>query len=213
MDTQVDEGAAGGILLMGEPAAGAAVTAEIGGLGVIEIAEEILVPQLFDELAVPAVPADKADLQKFPGTLCGFQHLLRRSSGIGHGLFAEDIFPGFQRQNGAGSVLVVPGADADGIQLRQSLQHFRFIGVKAGDAEAGAFFFQTLFVDVTEGVQLYVGICLVGFDMAFCNVSDADDGNFDFFHGWFLLISFAPAGSLRPYGCPLPDRLRSPAQW
>ena len=90
-------------------------------------------------------------------------------------------------------MLVVPGADADGVNLGEFFEHHVFIGVKTGNAVFLAHFFQAVFPDVAERIKLHVGVFQVAVDVGFGDVTDADHGDFQF------LVHEDP--SFWEYGC------------
>jgi len=181
MNAQIDQRSAAGAGFVAEPAAGAAVAAQISGLGVIDIAKITVVDKILQDLAVIAVAAHEADHQQLVIILCG---LLHRESLRGvhcHRFFAEHILAGIQRGDGAFGMRGVPGADAHGIQLGK-LEHFVLVGEQAGDAVLFALRLQALPVDIAECVKFHVRIVQITVDVAFGDVSHADDADLDFCH-------------------------------
>ena len=184
---QINEGAAAGTGLVAKPAHRVAVAPQIGGFGKIDVPQCAFPEEVLQNGAVVSEAADKSNLQQFSAAFGSFFHGQGILHSGGHGLFAQDVFAGIQRCNGAGGVLRVPGADADSVQFRQS-QHFIFIGKGAGHAVFFRHERQLFFVDVTESVQLHPGIVQISLDVFVGNISDADDADFQLFHEMMLLI-------------------------
>ena len=84
-------------------------------------------------------------------------------------------------------MIAVPHANAHGVDFRQCGKHFVFIGVQTGNAVHGTFLLEAFLVDIAKSIQLHMGIALIRVNVCAGYAADADNGNFQFFHGSFPL--------------------------
>ena len=182
MHPQVNERAAAGTGFIPKPAARAAVAAQIGGLGVIQIAKIPLIDEILHHRAVVAEPADEPDHQQLAAALRRVPHGLGLCHIHGHGLFAQHMETRLQRRNRTRGVGRVPGADAHRVQLLLR-HHVLHVGVQPGHPVPLALFLQPLLVDVAECGQFHPGIGLIAGNVHLGNAAHADDAHLDFlFH-------------------------------
>ena len=189
MHAQIDQRAAAGARLIAEPAAWAALAAQVGRLGIIDIAQAIVIDQILHDGAVVAETADEADHQQAVVALSRFEHPLRFGGVHGHGLFTQNVLARVQRGDGAFGVRRVPGADGNGVDLRQFGEHLVLVGVQAGDMILFRAAMKVLFVDVAKGVNFNVGVLRIRVEMAAGKAAAADNRNLQFLiHGTLSFI-------------------------
>ena len=182
MHAQVDQRAAAGALLVAEPAAREALAAQVGGLGVVDFAELVVVDEVLEQAAVVAEAAHKADHQQLAVPAGGVGHRLGLLRVHGHGLLAQHVLAGVQGGDGALGVRGVPGAHADRVELRAGREHVVHVQEAAGRIHMilVAAMVQVPLVDVAQGVELHVRVLGVGGQMHAGNAAAADDGDLEF---------------------------------
>ena len=178
VDAQVDQRAAAGAGLVAEPAAGEAAAAQVGGLGVVDVAEEALLHEVAGGRRVVAVTADEAQHQQLAVFVGGLFHGHGLFGVHSHGLFAQHVTAGVERGDGTLRVGAVPGADADQIRL-EFLQHGIAIGIAVRDAVTGGVLLRLFKVDVAAGHDLHrVAQRLITAHVAVADAAAADNADF-----------------------------------
>ena len=122
---QVDERAAAGEFLGGEPAAetGNAGAADPFGLGGIDCADHALVDVVHHRLRLGPGPVVEVEEHLFAGLLRGGDDFLHFSGIQRRGLFGKDVFAGFEALDRQGLVELVGNDDAHRLDLRAARQH------------------------------------------------------------------------------------------
>ena len=192
---EVDHGSAARHSGIAEPSARSAVAAQIRSLRVVDFAEEIALLLSPDNIRGVLEPAAEADHQETIVALRGVEHCLAFFYTHSERLLAEHVLSGVESLYSAGGVIAVPDADADGVELRESLQHFVLVGVEAGDSVLCALFLKALFVDVAEGIEFNVGVSEVCVYVRDGDSADSDDSDFEFVHVRFPFKNYYSAMS------------------
>ena len=158
MGADVDQGTAALLGLVGEHAPGGnAAAAEVGGLGVVDVAQPAVVHNSLSNLVYGEMTVLIADGQHLAGAVTGLQHLLGVGGGSSHGLLAQDMLAGFQSGHGDLTVGHVGGQNVhsvDGGVGQQLVVVSVHLGV--GSAVLLGGLFSALGNQVTEGDQVSV---------------------------------------------------------
>ena len=140
-----------------------------------------------------AVAADEADHEEAAGLVGRGLHRRGLRGVHRHRLFAEDVLAGVEGGDGALRVGVVPGADADGVDLGQGGEHLVLVVEDAflGDPILLRLLLRARLVDVAERVDFDVGVARVAAEVAVADSAASDHGDLD------LLVHGLPLGWLK----------------
>ena len=168
--------------LVGKPAGRGAAAAEIGGLGVVDVAELTLVQQLTNQRILRIEAAWYAEQELHAGLLHGGLGFERMLQAVCKRLFAQDVLAGLGGGDGHGRVAVVPGTDVHSVDVLVRQQFFDG-SVSVRDPEALGKSLRTLQIEVGDGDDLrLVARRVRGHVGIRGDVAGADDADTDFFH-------------------------------
>ena len=179
MHAQIDQRAAAGAGLVAEPAARATLAAQVGRLGIVNIAKVAVIDEVLQNGAVVAEAAHEADHEELAVLFGGFLHTASLIGVHGHGLFAQYMLAGVERGDGALGMSRVPGAHAYRVQLGE-FNHFVNVGEQAGHAVFLGAALHRLFIYIAQRVYLDVGVERICAQMHARNVTVADNAYFEF---------------------------------
>ena len=176
---EVDEGAAAGHGLGGEPAAeaGDAGAANPFRLAGVDGADGAVGDVVHHRVALGAGAVVEIKHERLLRLFGGELHDGHFLGAEGGGFFAEDVLAGLEGLEGEGRVEFVGDDDGDGVELGELFQHLGDIGVDAGDVVFGGGFVSGALVDVAEGDDLSAGLAETG-GVIGGHAAGADDGDF-----------------------------------
>ena len=185
VDANVQQGAAAGDLLVGEPAAGIAHAADQAGLGVVHLAQLPGVDEGLQHLAVRGMTAHETHLDHPVAPADRVLDGGGLGNGAGDRLLHQHMLAGLDGGDGPGGVGVVPRAHADTVDvvLRQQLMG---VGVGAGGTELLGHGAGAGGVDVADGDDLHVRVGGVGLEVGAGDAPGADDADSESGHGGLL---------------------------
>ena len=179
---EVDQRTAAGVGLVAEPAARAAVSAEIGRLRVVDVAHRACGSKLADGVRVTAETAYKTDLQELSGFLGNCEHFFRFFGVHRHRLFADNICTAAESSDGRTLVRRVPRRDAYAVEVFLR-HHFVVVGVGTRDVVAFRIPLQLCFVNVASRNDFHtIRQCQIAAHMRIADAAGTDDTNLDLFH-------------------------------